>query len=200
MAEKDDTGDNLSPREERYCQEFIVDLNQAQAAVRSGFSKNARSAAVQSVRLMKKSAVKARIKELMKARSDRTEITSDTVLRELMRLATVDVTQAFDEKGWLKDMKDIPEDVRRAISGLETQELFQGEGDQRSIIGVARKLRFYDKIRPLELLGKHVKLFPDRHEHSGPDGKPIEMRSAEKLTDAELDARAKALIEKEAGK
>lgn len=197
MASSKKPKTDLTSKQIRFCQEYIVDMNATQAAIRAGYSE--KSAMEQGYQLLQKTPVRQKVDELKVAQQKRIEISADTILRELLRLATVDVTQAFDERGWLKDLKDIPEDVRRAISGLEIQELFQGEGEDRHIIGVVRKLRFYDKIKPLELLGKHIKLFADRIEHSGPDGKPIETINKNQISDEELDAKIKALMAKKEG-
>lgn len=194
MAEEKKCARPLPPKQERFCSEYIVDLNGAQAAIRAGYSQ--KTAKEQAHRLLNTPAIKRQIDDAKLAQQKRTEISADTILRELLRLATVDVTQAFDEKGWLKDLKDIPEDVRRAISAIETSELFTGDGDQKHIGGINRKVRFYDKIRPLELLGKHVKLFAERIEHSGPDGKPIETRAYGAMTDEQLDAKINAILTK----
>lgn len=155
----------LPPNQERFIEEYLIDLNATQAAIRAGYSP--KTANEQGARLLANASVRHKIDALKQARSERTEITADVVLKELLRLARVDISQAFDERGWLKDLKDIPEDVRRAISGIETQELFSGDSDQKSIIGVTRKVKFWDKTKALELLGKHLKLFTDKLEHSG---------------------------------
>lgn len=155
----------LTPKEERFCQEYVTDLNGTQAATRAGYSE--RSAAVTASRLLIKANVVQKIQVLMDERSKRTAINADTILRELLRLATVDVTEAFDDMGQLKPISEIPEDVRRAIAGLEVHELFDGQGDQKSVIGLAKKVKFWDKPKALELLAKHLKLLTDKVEHSG---------------------------------
>lgn len=154
----------LEPRQERFCREYIIDLNGTQAAIRAGYAEN--SAQEQASRLLSNAMVKARVDELKLKRNDRLDIKADDVLREVLRLAMVDITQAFDENGNLKPIKDIPEDVRRALSSIEVDELFEGSGKDREHVGRTRKVRFWDKVKSLELLGKHLSLFKDRVEHS----------------------------------
>ena len=67
---------------------------------------------------------------------------------------------------------EIPEEIRRAISGLETFEEFEGFGKDREKIGDTKKLKFWDKPRALELLGKHLGLFVDKVDHTT-GGQPL---------------------------
>lgn len=106
----------------------------------------------------------------MDKRSKRTEITVDFVLQELALLAKTDLAEAYDEKGNLKPIHDIPVELRRAISGVKVFEEFDGFGTERTKIGETRELKLWDKLRALELLGRHLKLFTDKMEHSGSIG------------------------------
>lgn len=188
-------GDKLSPRQERFCQAYIKDLNGTKAAITAGYAE--KSARIQAAQLLARPNIFARVSELKEAQAKRLQVKADDVLMELKRVALVDVTLAFDEMGALKPLHEIPEDVRRAIAGLEVAEIYGGEGPQKSVMGLNRKVRFYDKNKALELLGKHLKLFADRIEHSGPNGKPIEYEDKGKLSDEELRARIEKLQEKQ---
>ena len=163
----------LTPQQERFCQEYIIDLNASQAAIRAGYSE--KSARSQASEILTRPNITERLQELLDQRSKRTAITADRVLHELLRIATVDVSEAFDEMGQLKPLKDIPEDVRRAIAGLEVSEIFDGQGDQKHAIGLTKKVKFLDKPRALELLGRHLKLFTDKVELTGKDGGAIQV-------------------------
>jgi phage terminase small subunit len=188
----------LTDQQELFCQEYLKDLNGTRAAQRAGFSPdNERAAAVTAAQFLRKPNISARIQSLKAAQAKRLEIDADTILRELHALATVDITEAFDDSGKLKDLRDIPPLVRKAISHLEVVELFNGMGDQKHAIGLTSRLKFYDKTKALELLGKHLKIFTEKHEHSGPDGKPIETKNLSELPTDQLDAKIKAMIAKE---
>lgn len=89
------------------------------------------------------------------------------VIRELMGLLKVDVTTAFLPNGELKALESMPEDVRRFISGMEVEELYAGSGKDKIEIGRVRKIKFYDKMRAIELMAKHLKMLVDKVEHSG---------------------------------
>jgi len=165
----------LSPKALQFCAEYLIDLNGTQAAIRAGYS--AKTARQQAADLLAKPDIAEEIARLAKAREKRTEITADTVLRELLTIARVDIAEAFNDDGSLKAIKDMPEDVRRAIAGVDVYQEYAGRGESREAIGETKKLRFWDKNKALELLGKHLRLFIERQEHSGPGGGPIQTLS-----------------------
>lgn len=110
------------------------------------------------------------------------------VLKEIQLLGTVDIRKAFNDSGGLKPIQDIPEDVARAIVGIESVELFEGKGENRERIGELKKIKFSDKIRALELMGKQLSMFKEQVEHSGVVG--IEKLIEESFTfDAEQLAK-----------
>jgi len=173
----------LSPRQERFCQEYIKDLNGTQAALRAGYCPgNEDAAAVQASKFLRNTKINARIAELKSEQFKRTMLSADRILEEIARLAMVDIGQAFDDMGQLKPLSEIPEDVRRAMAGVEVNELFDGQGDQKSVIGLAKRVKFYDKTKALELLGKHKKLFTD----------VIEVDVTDKLAESIMAARKRA--------
>lgn len=112
----------------------------------------------------------------------------ELVIRELTRLLTVDITQAFDAAGSLKPIDQIPEDVRRCIAALEVSEVWglNLEGD-RIQTGVLKKIKFWDKNKATELLAKHLKMLVEKTEITGEGGGPVKVmavRYPEKSTDA----------------
>ena len=131
----------LTQKQERFCQEYLLDLNATQAAIRAGYSK--KTARSQGQRLLTNVDIAARIQELQAKWQERTEITQDWVLETLK--ANVD-----------RSMQAVPVTDRE---GNPTGE-FKYEGS------VANK--------GLELIGKHIGMFKERHEHSGPNGGPVQ--------------------------
>lgn len=148
---------SLTPKQARFVEEYLKDLNATQAAIRTGYSVS--SAEVQGCTLLSNPKVAATVKAVVDARSQRTQITADIVLFELLRLAKVDIGQAFDEVGNLKPIQDIPEDVRRSIASIEVVEEFEGKGADKEQIGWTKKIRFWDKTKALELLGRYLRLW-----------------------------------------
>jgi phage terminase small subunit len=156
--------ETLTPQQERFCQEYIVDLNGTQAAIRSKYSED--SAGPQAARLLTKANIKKRIAKLQLDSTIRAQITADAVLSEMYRLATVDISQAYDPlTGKLLPLNEIPDECRRAIAGVESFEEHEGFGKDRIYIGETIKVKFYDKTKALEMLAKHLKLLTELHEH-----------------------------------
>jgi phage terminase small subunit len=151
----------MNKRQTLFVKEYLVDLNATQAAIRAGYSK--KTARVIGQENLQKPAIAKAVQKEMDARSHRVNVTSDDVLRELLRLSLVDVTQAFDKDGRLLPIKEIPEDVRRAIAGIDLRTQEASEDDEEdSPASEAVRIKFYDKTKSLDLLGRHLKLWTDK--------------------------------------
>lgn len=150
----------LTPKQQRFVQEYLVDLNATAAAVRARYSP--KTAEQQGSRLYRNVQVRRAIDEALQARAARVEVKQDEILRELMRLAFGDIGGVFDEEGQLRPLHELAPEVRRTISSIEHTAL--GSEEQPRFVS---KVKFWDKTKALELLGKHLKLFTDKVEHSG---------------------------------
>ncbi len=178
----------LTPKQAAFCAEYLIDLNATQAAIRAGYSKKtARSVGAEN---LTKPDIQTEVSRLMAERSKRVEVSADTVLAELLKLAMADIGQAFKEDGSLKAIHEMPEEIRRAIAGVDVFEEFEGRGEDREQIGWTKKIRFWDKTKALEMLGRHLRLFTDKFEHTGPNGGPLE--NVLSIT-PEIEARIKRL-------
>ena len=151
----------LTPKQTLFISEYLVDLNATQAAIRAGYSP--RTAEKIGSENLRKPEIRTAIDAAIESRAERVTVTADEVLAELKRIAFYDVGPAYGEGHSLNQVADLPEDLRRAVSGVETVEITQ-EGE---VVGHVRKLKLADKVKALELLGKHLKLFTERVEHSG---------------------------------
>jgi phage terminase small subunit len=150
---------DLTPKQRRFVEEYLLDLNAGAAARRAGYS---------STTVAGLPAVKEAIQAEMDARSVRTHVRLDKVLIELQRLALFDPAVLFDPKtGLLKPINEIPEDARRAIASIETDELFEGFGEERTQIGVTRKVKLLDRNSALDKLMRHLGAYKDRLELTG---------------------------------
>jgi phage terminase small subunit len=153
----------LTPKQAEFVRHYLVDLNGAEAARKAGYrGKNHEKLAW---KLTHTPEIRDAIQLGMDKRAKRVEVSADTVLRELLKLAASDLRKLFDEKGGLLPPDKWPDEVAAAVSSVEVDELFEGYGQDRHQIGFTKKVKFWDKVKSLELLGKHLKLFTDKVEH-----------------------------------
>lgn len=148
----------LTPKQERFVQEYLVDSNATRAAQAAGYSE--RTAESQGSRMLRNVKVLAFLDAARDAQAERVEVKADDVLRELKRIGESDIGDLFDAHGALRPLKDMPVGVRRAISSIEVEQL-KVEG---AVVGTVAKVKFWDKPKALELLGKHRRLFVDKVE------------------------------------
>ncbi len=167
----------LTPKQQRFVEEYLIDLNASAAARRAGYS--ARFINGNAGKLLQNTAIAAAIAERQAARSKRTQIDADWVLQQLADEKRADIADLFDDDGNLKPVREWPEVWRRGpVVGIEAFEEYAGRGEDRVAVGMVRKVKLADRTRHLELIGKHVgvQAFRDRLEHTGKDGGPIEQR------------------------
>lgn len=150
----------LTPKQRRFVQEYLIDLNAKQAAIRAGYSE--RTAEQQGSRLLSYAKVAAAVAEGKKTVAEKLGITAERVLRELGRLAFLDIRNAFDEDGNLKPIHELDDDTAAAIAGIEVESLFDGKGNDREIIGRLHKLKLSDKKAALDTLAKHLNLLTEK--------------------------------------
>lgn len=152
----------LNAKQERFCQEYIIDLNATQAAIRAGYSQD--TAGSQAHDLLKKPEVQTEIDRLKSERSRQTKIDANWLLTRLAAEAEADIADLYDDEGRLKPVKDWPEIWRKGlVSGVRTAVSEDGV----AFIDV----KVSDRIRRLELIGKHVSVqaFQENVNHTGLD-------------------------------
>lgn len=157
----------MTPKQNAFVEEYLIDLNATAAARRAGYS--ARTADRIGPELLGKTCVAEAIAAAIQARSQRTEITADYVLNRLVEIDQMDVLDIMGEDMALKPLSEWPAVWRRYLSGFDLAEMFEGRGEEREIVGILKKIKWPDKVKNLELLGKHVAVqaFKDKVEHSG---------------------------------
>ena len=156
---------SLNAKQEAFCREYIIDLNATQAAIRAGYSE--RTAQEQSSRLLSNVIVSDRVADLMRDRSSRVRIDADYVLNRLAEIDQMDVADILTEDGSLKPIKDWPKVWRTTLSGLDVMTVFNSE--EATTESVLKKIKWPDKVRNLELLGKHVNVnaFAEKKQDGG---------------------------------
>ncbi|WP_312594395.1 terminase small subunit [Comamonas terrigena] len=193
----------LTPKQERFVAEYLIDLNATQAAVRTGYS--AKTAASQGARLLKQGGVARAVQAAQQARAVRTEITQDRVLQELARIAFFDIRRLYRADGSMKDPCELDADTAAALASIEVkEELERGGGEDvlqeppasaavsapassapahggaprrkrgEQVAGYTIKTRVFDKVATLQLAMRHLGMLNDKLGLSAPGGGPIE--------------------------
>lgn len=157
----------LNDKQRRFAQEYLIDLNATQAAIRAGYS--AKTAKAQGARLLTHVDVQAAIQQAQDERAKRTEITADRVLQELARVGFAnlgDFIRLTGDGDPAIDLSGLTRDQAAALSEVVTEDFVVGRGDDaRDVRRV--KVKLHDKLGALEKLGKHLGMFVNRHELSG---------------------------------
>ena len=135
----------LTPKQQAFCEEYIVDFNATQAAIRAGYSK--KTAASQSCQHLIKPNIQQHIAKLIAARSARVQLDADYVLKRLHDIESFDSTTMHDEDGSLKNVSDWPDGAGTIISGIEVL-------DDGKV--TTKKIKVESRTRALELMGRHV--------------------------------------------
>ena len=154
-------------RHERFCREYIKDLNGTRAAIVAGYAKN--SAKVTASRLLTNPNVQALLAKLMKKHADKLDLDAEKVLSELSSVGfsnMLDYVKITEEGDAYVDLSSLTQEQAAAIHEVTVDEYVEGKGKHARKVK-RTKLKLVDKIRSLELLGKHLKLFTERIEFTG---------------------------------
>lgn len=149
----------LTQKQKLFIDEYLIDLNATQAAIRAGYSP--RNADKIGSELLGKTRVSDAIKTAMAERSKRTGINQDRILMELAKIALVNPENVvnFDEATIREDA--LPEDLA-AVASVKVKRFPTKDGE-----GIEREIKFYDKTKALDLAGRHLGMFKDKLELSG---------------------------------
>jgi phage terminase small subunit len=148
----------LRGKQARFVEEYLVDLNGTQAAIRAGYS--AKTAQEQSSRLLSNVIVQAAIQAGRAALSTRTEITQDRVLKEYARIAFLDPRKLFDGTGRPLSIHELDDDTAAAIAGLDVCQV----GNSEVGVGDVLKYKLADKKGALDSVARHLGMFVDKSE------------------------------------
>ncbi|EIO3262544.1 terminase small subunit [Salmonella enterica] len=178
----------LTAMQEAYAQEYTkCPENQTQAAINAGFSPN--TAAVKASVMMRDERIQKRIAELMEERNKRLRVSADYVLLRLVEIDQMDVIDILYDDMSIKPVSEWPKVWRQYLTGFELADMFEGRGDEKELVGILKKIKWPDKVKNIELIGKHVDVnaFKERLEVSGT------------VTIADRMAKARRRVKEQAG-
>lgn len=166
----------LNDKQRRFVDEYLIDLNATQAAIRAGYSE--KTAGSQGFDLLKKPEIADAIHSAMQERAERTEITQDRVLKELAKIGFSDIRRviAWGESVACRDPDTEEMTISNGVSLVNSGEVDDDTAAAISEISQTAqgiKLKLYDKRAALVDIGRHLGMFTDKVEHTGKDGAPL---------------------------
>ena len=149
----------MTKKQKRFVEEYLVDLNATQAAIRAGYSpQTARDIGCEN---LTKPNIQNAIATAMADRSRRTGINQDRVIQEIAKLAFLNPVDVIDmDEATIKD--EANRDDTACIASVKVK-VIPGEGGNIT----EREVKTYDKLKALELLGKHLGMFTDKLKMEG---------------------------------
>lgn len=148
----------LTPKQEQFCREYLIDLNATQACIRAGYEE--KTSAQQGSRLLSNAKIQAFVQSINEKRQEKTETDAAWVLRRLRILAEFNINKFIkkDERGnAVYDFSTATDDDWYCISEYTTEEIHRGAGDDVYVVDKI-KIKTVDKLKAIELAGKHVSI------------------------------------------
>lgn len=162
----------LNERQKRFCNEYMIDLNATQAAIRAGYS--VKTAQEQSARLLSNVMIQGEIQRLQAEISRRTGISQDRVIRELAKIAFLNPMNLVTPEGRIRD--GASQDDLSCIEGVKFK-----RSDSDTGYSEEREVKIASKLKALELLGKHLGMFNDKLDLN--IAQPVVISGGEQLED-----------------
>lgn len=170
----EDVKKDLTPKQEAFCNEYLVDLNATGAAKRAGYSED--TAYAIGWENLRKPEIQARITELREAMAKGFNITKERIIQEYSRLAFFDIRKIHTVDGALKPVTDWDDDSAAAVAGIEVYEEKISSDDEKEQItaGQVKKVKIAEKKAALDSLAKILGYNPaEKREITGKDGEPL---------------------------
>jgi len=161
-----DKSNKLTTRQQAFVDEYLIDFNGAQAAIRAGYSK--KTAKEMAYELLTRPHILEAVNLAKKKREERTHITQDRVLQELARIAFFDLRKLYNDDGSLKRPNELDDDAAAVLAGIDTVESKSGDGED-VMLEYTKKAKVFDKNAALTLAMRHLGMLNDKisQNHSG---------------------------------
>lgn len=157
-------------KQQRFVDEYLRDLNATAAYKRAGYAAQGNAAEVNAARLLRNAQVQTAVAVAMKARSERTHITQDRVLRELARIAFFDIRRLYNADGTLKRPDQLDDEAAAVLAGVDVVEQMtysaDGDGELTPTPTLTKKAKVFDKTAALTLAMRHLGMLNDKLELS----------------------------------
>lgn len=161
----------LTAKQQAFVAHYLVTLNATEAAKAAGYSE--KTAAVMAAENLIKPNIQKAIQDAQAKRAEKLEVDAEWVLKRLIDSVEADLDDLFNADGGIRPIGQWPDAFRKGlVAGIEVDEIRGAEGE---VIGYTKKIKLSDRLRRLELIGKHIGMWKDKvevtgevkHNHSG---------------------------------
>jgi phage terminase small subunit len=159
----------LTPKQQLFVDQYLIDLNAKQAAIRAGYSE--KTAAVIASENLSKPNIAAAIQAAREKTAAKLEVTRERVLAEYAKMAFVDPRQFYNADGSLKNVPELDENTAAALVGIEVDEIRLGEDGPP--IGQTKKIKWSDKRAALDSINRMMGWNQDKLKLQGDENEPI---------------------------
>ena len=149
---------DLNKKQKRFCEEYVIDLNGTQAAIRAGYSE--KTAQEQASRLLSNVMVQEYVQKLQDEIAERNKLKADDIVQELRKIGFMTVDLIFDENGNIKNVHELDDKAKAAISSIKITERTYGKDDNETT-ETTKEVKLWDKGKALVELGKHMGIFKE---------------------------------------
>jgi len=157
------SGQKLTLLQQRFCAEYVKDMNGTQAATRAGYAP--KNAAITAAKLLKSSKIQAALADFRRELAADLKITPERVLREWAEIGFGNVADFIDDEGRV-DLSKPTRAQKGTISEITTETYMEGHGEEAETVKRV-KLKFHSKTQALDALSKHLGLFERDNEQKG---------------------------------
>jgi phage terminase small subunit len=150
----------MTPKREVFVREYLIDFNGARAARAAGYA--VAKADERARELLKMPIIRERVDAARAEIDARLIMRREEVLQRLTSIGRSDLRKLYRDDGTVKPIHELDDETAASIAAVEVEEMFEGRGEDREHVGYLRKVKRYDAVRALELLGKHHSLWNDQ--------------------------------------
>ena len=177
----------LTPKQERFCEEYLIDYNATAAAIRAGYS--AKTAHVIGQENLRKPAISERLSTIRKQRSEIIQVDAVKVLTELCKLGFSnmgDFIKPQEDGSFYTDFSKLTREQSAAIQEITVEEYMDGRGEDARPVK-RTKFKLADKKGALELIARHLGMFDDKLRLANADGGPLHPVFVMQMTKVEVE-------------
>jgi len=150
---------SLTNKQNKFCQEYIIDLNATQAAIRAGYSKN--TARIIGSENLTKPDIQQKLAELQAETAKRNEVNVDMIIVELKELGFSNIAD-FMYDGKMLPLAEVEKDRLKAVSQVKLTRTSNDDSERETI-----EFKFYDKLSALDKLARHLGFYEKDHQQQG---------------------------------